>query len=66
MKHLGIAVWLLLLVAVVSIMAGLIPLLHGRPTNVTFLALGGFWLIVSIAAAAKGRKSTSRDGDHMS
>ena len=65
MKHYGIAVWLILLVAVVSAIAGLIPLLRGRPMNVTFVALGGFWFIVAMAAAAKARKRASSANERI-
>lgn len=65
MKHYGIAVWVILFVAVVSAIAGLIPLLRGRPMNATFVALGGFWLIVAIAAAAKARKRASSAGERI-
>lgn len=65
MKHYGIAVWLFLFVAVVSAIAGLIPLLRGRPMNATFVALGGFWLIVTIAANAKARTRSSSAGERI-
>ncbi len=65
MKHYGSAVWLLLVVAVVSAIAGLIPLLSGRPMNGTFVALGGFWLIVAVAAAVKAWKRVSSAGERI-
>ena len=59
MKRYSAAVWLFLAVAVLSAAAGFIPILRGRPMNVTFVALAAFWIIVAIVLANKGLKNTA-------
>jgi hypothetical protein len=56
MRRASIGTWMLLLVAVLSFITALIPVLNGRPMNVTFFAVGMVWLILALAMAAKTRK----------
>ncbi len=53
--------WLFIVVAVVSAVAALAPLLRGRPVNVTFLVVAGFWLIVAIVVVNRSSASSGAD-----
>lgn len=65
MKRYSAAVWLFLAVAVMLAAVGFMPILRGRPMNVTFIALAVFWMIVAIASAGKARKdAASGTGDN--
>lgn len=59
MKKYG-AVWLILLAAAISVIAGLLPLFRGGTVNATLVALGAFWFIVAIAVSAKTRKRSAQ------
>ncbi len=50
-----------IVVAVVSAVAALAPLLRGRPVNVTFLVVAGFWLIVAIVVVNRSSASSGAD-----
>ena len=63
MKRETVGRWLFLLVALLSLIAALIPVLRGRPINVTFFAVGVVWLIIALAVAAKTRKRSGSDSD---
>ncbi len=63
MKRETIGTWLFLLVALLSLIAALIPVLRGRPINVVFLAVGVFWLVIALAIAARTRKRSGSDSD---
>lgn len=52
-KNSKTVVWLFYLVAALTLAAGLIPLLRGRPVNVVFVVIGAVWLIIAIAVSAK-------------
>ena len=61
MKRTNIVVWLFLLASLFSLAAGVIPLLGDRPVNLTFIILGGVWLLIAIASAAKPRRSATSE-----
>lgn len=63
MKRVNIVGWLFLLASILTSAAGLIPLLRGRPMNLTFIVLGGVWLIMAIVSAAKERKHVNDAGE---
>lgn len=65
MKRETLGAWVFLLTAVFCVIAALIPVFRGRPMNVTFVAIGGFWLIIGLAVAAKARKGSGTAGDHI-
>ena len=64
MKRKTLGTWMFLLVAAISLIAALIPVLKGRPMNVTFFAVGVVWLIIALAVATKTRKRSGNDGNH--
>ncbi len=48
--------WVFFLAAALFVVAGLLPLVKGRPLNAVFLALSAVWFILGLAVAAKARK----------
>jgi len=63
MKREKFATWFFLLVALICMIAALVPIYRGRPMNVTSFAAGAFWVIVALAIAAKQRKRASSGND---
>ena len=55
--------WLFGLVALISVVAALVPLLRGRAVNVTLLAVAAFWLIVAVVVASRSRASSHANRD---
>ena len=51
-----------LTVALISLIAGLLPVFKGGPMNRTFVAAGAFWLIMAIVVAARARKRSTSAG----
>lgn len=50
--------WLFLLVAVISAVAALAPMLRGRSLNVALLGVAVFWLIIAIIVMSRSRESS--------
>ena len=50
--------WLFLLVAVISAVAALVPMLRGRSLNVALLGVAVFWLIIAIIVMSRSRESS--------
>lgn len=65
MKRETRGIWMFLGVGVLSIIVGLMPVLRGRPMNVTFFAVGVVWLIIAAAVAKKNRKRSGNDVDRV-
>lgn len=65
MKRETLVAWMFPLVAVLSFIAAFLPVLRGRPMNVTFLAVGVIWLVVAAAAAKRNRKKSGNQGDQV-
>lgn len=63
MKRETLGLWVFLLAAAVCVFAAVIPVLRGRPMNVTSVAVGGFLLILALAAWARARKAAAGNGD---
>lgn len=55
--------WLFVLIAVVSAIAALMPLLRGRSVNGTLLAVAVFWLIVAAVVMGRARASSQANRD---
>ena len=51
--------WLFVLVAAITAIAALVPLLRERPVNVTLLAVAGFWLVVALIVAGRARAGSN-------
>ena len=47
--------WLFFVAAAGSLVAGLVPLLRGRPVNVVFLSSAALWLVLGVAANRSAR-----------
>lgn len=56
MKQGYVATWGFLAVAILSMVAALIPLLKGGAINVTFLGAGVIFFVVAIVTARKARE----------
>ena len=50
--------WLFLLVAVISAVAALVPMLRGRSLNVALLGVAVFWLIIAVIVMSRSRESS--------
>lgn len=65
MKRETLVAWMFPLVAVLSFITAFLPVLEGRPMNVTFFAVGVIWLVVAAAAAKRNRKKSGKQGDQV-
>lgn len=64
MKRETVAAWMFPLVAVIAFIAAFLPVVKGRPMNVTFFAVGVVWLVIA-AAAKRKRKKSGNEGDQV-
>ena len=62
MKRETVAIGMFLTVALISLIAALLPVFRGRPMNLTFGSIGAFWLIMAIVVAARARKRSTSAG----
>lgn len=65
MKRETVAAWMFPLVAVIAFIAAFMPVVKGRPMNVTFFAVGVIWLVIAAATAKRKRKKSGNDGDQV-
>jgi peptidoglycan/LPS O-acetylase OafA/YrhL len=61
-KRETVGIWMFLTVALISLIAGFLPVFKGGPMNRTFVAAGAFWLIMAIVVAARARKRSTSAG----
>ena len=54
--------WLFLVAAVLFLVAGLIPLLKGRPVNAVFLSSAVLWLVMGLAARRNAHRGDPGGG----
>ena len=62
MKRETVGIWIFLTVALISLIAALLPVFRGRPMNLTFVAIGAFWLIMAMVVVARARKRSTSAG----
>lgn len=53
--------WLFVLVAVISAVVALAPVLRGRSVNATLLGVAAFWFIIAIIVMNRARASSGAD-----
>ena len=61
MKRQKRGAWLFVLVAAISAVVALAPVLRGRSVNATLLGVAAFWLIIAIIIVSRSRASSGAD-----